>query len=136
MPSASIEKTAKKPANDVKDSSSEHAQTSQSTSGTNTSINTLKSMNMSQDYLLSSFEDAISYLSRLDESGIFAYPVTEDIAPGYFSIIKHPMDLSTISTNLFGYKSLEEFSSDVELMLNNCMKYNHFQTDIHKVIQI
>jgi len=27
---------------------------------------------------------------------IFADPVTEDIAPGYFELIERPMDLSTI----------------------------------------
>ncbi|VUZ53917.1 unnamed protein product, partial [Hymenolepis diminuta] len=44
----------------------------------------------------------LSELHRLfvkrDHKGIFARPVTEDIAPNYFSFISNPMDLGTIYT--------------------------------------
>ena len=35
-------------------------------------------------------------VTEADVDGIFASPVTEDIAPGYFSIVSRPMDLSTV----------------------------------------
>ena len=48
---------------------------------------------------------------RRDPEGIFAEPVTDSIAPGYSSIIKHPMDLTTMSSKLENnmYTSLTEF---------------------------
>ncbi|KAG2203262.1 hypothetical protein INT47_000182 [Mucor saturninus] len=46
--------------------------------------------------------------------------------PDYTSIIKHPMDLSTIENNLLNdhYKLPEEFAQHVLLMFNNCYTYN------------
>lgn len=57
---------------------------------------------------------------------IFAYPVTEDVAPDYFEVIKHPMDLSTITRKLDSnmYTSLLDFVADGKLMLDNCRTYN------------
>ena len=51
--------------------------------------------------------------------------VTEAIAPRYFSIIKHPMDLSTIKSKISStYKNFADFDNDVKLMLDNCIRYN------------
>lgn len=46
--------------------------------------------------------------------------------PDYFTIIKNPMDLSTIENKLLNdeYKSSGEFKTDVLLMFNNCYLYN------------
>lgn len=56
----------------------------------------------------------------------FAHPVTEDIAPGYFDIIKHPIDLSTIRRKLESgvYTSSSDFVADAKLMFGNCRTYN------------
>jgi len=35
-------------------------------------------------------------IEEADINGYFCYPITDDIAPGYSSIIEYPMDLSTI----------------------------------------
>ena len=46
--------------------------------------------------------------------------------PDYFDIITDPMDLSTVKRKLMQktYTTVEEFLSDMSLMINNCRKYN------------
>jgi hypothetical protein len=65
-------------------------------------------------------------LKSKDTYNIFADPVTEAIAPGYFALIKRPMDLSTIQSKINKglYQSKEDMSNDVLLMLQNCISYN------------
>lgn len=57
-------------------------------------------------------------------------PVTEDIAPQYFSIIHHPMDFKTMKKKLKDgkYDSVEELQEDFQLICNNCMTYNPAST--------
>lgn len=64
----------------------------------------------------------------------FLYPVTEDDAPGYFSIITNPIDLSTIRIKLDNrkYSSSQEFVSDLNLMIDNCFKYNRPDTEVYR----
>ncbi|KAI5301963.1 hypothetical protein KEM56_001183 [Ascosphaera pollenicola] len=52
-------------------------------------------------------------------------PVALNI-PNYHSIIKKPMDLSTISSKLKAniYENAKEFEADVRLMFKNCYKFN------------
>jgi len=48
---------------------------------------------------------------RKDPQGIFAEPVTEAIAPGYSSVIQHPMDFSTMSKKIdnLQYQSVNDY---------------------------
>lgn len=71
-------------------------------------------------------ERMLKELEKFDPQGVFANPVTDDIAPGYFSIIRHPMDFSTIrkKLNKLEYLSLYSVRNDLELMCRNCTKYN------------
>lgn len=48
---------------------------------------------------------------RKDPHGFFAFPVTDAIAPGYSSIIKHPMDFSTMNDRIKNneYNTVTEF---------------------------
>jgi len=52
-------------------------------------------------------------------------PVALNI-PTYFTIIKHPMDLSTIDSNLSKkkYTSIIGYYKDVDLMFRNCFRFN------------
>ncbi|XP_075068789.1 bromodomain-containing protein 9 isoform X11 [Mixophyes fleayi] len=54
-------------------------------------------------------------LQRKDPHGFFAFPVTDQIAPGYFMIIKHPMDFSTMKDKIASneYKSITEFKAAI-----------------------
>jgi bromodomain-containing protein 7/9 len=55
--------------------------------------------------------DIIHKLYKEDQQGIFYYPVNEAEAPGYSSIILHPMDLSTLKARLcqLKYKTVGQF---------------------------
>jgi len=54
------------------------------------------------------------------------FQVTEAVAPNYFSVIKQPMDISTIRRKVsFGsYSSLTELEEDIYRMLHNATVYN------------
>jgi bromodomain-containing factor 1 len=58
----------------------------------------------------------------------FYYPV-DPVAlniPTYHSVIKKPMDLSTVQTKLNAgqYENAKEFEADIRLMFKNCFKFN------------
>ncbi|XP_075068780.1 bromodomain-containing protein 9 isoform X3 [Mixophyes fleayi] len=74
-------------------------------------------------------------LQRKDPHGFFAFPVTDQIAPGYFMIIKHPMDFSTMKDKIASneYKSITEFKGDFKLMCDNAMTYNRPETVYYKL---
>ncbi|XP_040209296.1 bromodomain-containing protein 9 isoform X7 [Rana temporaria] len=74
-------------------------------------------------------------LQRKDPHGFFAFPVTDQIAPGYFVIIKHPMDFSTMKDKISAneYKSITEFKGDFKLMCDNAMTYNRPETVYYKL---
>ncbi|XP_077125629.1 bromodomain-containing protein 9 isoform X1 [Ranitomeya variabilis] len=74
-------------------------------------------------------------LQRKDPHGFFAFPVTDQIAPGYFMIIKHPMDFSTMKEKITAneYKSITEFKADFKLMCDNAMTYNRPETVYYKL---
>eukprot|EP01117_Protostelium_nocturnum_P020308 TRINITY_DN9076_c0_g1_i1.p1 TRINITY_DN9076_c0_g1~~TRINITY_DN9076_c0_g1_i1.p1 ORF type:complete len:417 (-),score=188.26 TRINITY_DN9076_c0_g1_i1:39-1289(-) len=58
-------------------------------------------------------------------SYVFKNPVSAEEAPGYYDIIKKPMDLSLIRKNLdAGKLGLSEFWRDLLQMYQNAMKYN------------
>eukprot|EP01067_Filipodium_phascolosomae_P000794 Filipodium_phascolosomae@DN1576_c0_g1_i1.p2 len=67
-------------------------------------------------------------LWKMEVASAFRYPVAEDelVAPNYFVLIKHPMDLHTVKCKLTShqYTSFAEFNSDLELIFHNCFLYN------------
>lgn len=73
-------------------------------------------------------------LEKKDPHQFFAWPVTDDIAPGYSSIISEPMDFLSIRQKVDEneYSTLHEFSDDFRLMCENAIKYNHVETVYHK----
>ncbi|XP_067937082.1 chromatin remodeling regulator CECR2-like [Watersipora subatra] len=56
----------------------------------------------------------------------FLEPVTTDIAPDYFEIIKNPMDISVMrrKAGKKEYTSKIQFITDFDLIVENCTKYN------------
>jgi bromodomain-containing protein 7/9 len=59
--------------------------------------------------------DAIALMKEIDQEKVFHYPVTDEKAPEYSSIIEEPMCLSIMEEKVTGslYRNIEEFTSDV-----------------------
>ncbi|KAG9303883.1 hypothetical protein G9A89_005793 [Geosiphon pyriformis] len=68
-------------------------------------------------------------------AGLFQTPIREVDAPGYYNIVKHPMDLKTIKKNVREGKvdDTDKFQRDIMLMFMNALVYNRESTDVHKM---
>lgn len=66
-------------------------------------------------------------MRAVDPQGIFLYPVTDQIAPGYCKVIKKPMCIRSIEEKAadMQYRHLSEFEHDARLIFRNCIKYNN-----------
>ncbi|KAI9203515.1 Bromodomain-containing protein [Polychytrium aggregatum] len=78
-------------------------------------------------------EGTIKKLLRHAFSVSFAQPVPKD-TPGYYALIKRPMDLGTLLANLRSgqYATQTDFHADMKLIFQNCYQYNMPGTDIVK----
>lgn len=79
-------------------------------------------------------EHLLKALEKRDPQQFFAWPVTDNIAPGYSHIISKPMDFSTMKNKIDNnlYLNLQEFIVDFRLMCTNAMEYNHVDTVYYK----
>ncbi|PTU21742.1 hypothetical protein P175DRAFT_0198168 [Aspergillus ochraceoroseus IBT 24754] len=83
-----------------------------------------------QEELYEAAEKVLSELKAMTEhSTAFLTRVNKRDAPDYYAIIKHPMDLGTMTKKLkaLQYKSKQEFVDDINLIWANCFKYNTTQ---------
>ncbi|WUR04120.1 transcription initiation factor TFIID subunit 1 (TAF1) [Vairimorpha necatrix] len=67
----------------------------------------------------------------------FHKPVSSKRFPDYHSVIENPIDLTTIKTKVRHnkYTLFSEFFDDLELMKNNCVKYNGVEHSLTKIAQ-
>uniref|UniRef100_A0A8C1Y450 Bromodomain adjacent to zinc finger domain 2B n=1 Tax=Cyprinus carpio TaxID=7962 RepID=A0A8C1Y450_CYPCA len=74
----------------------------------------------------------LAELESHQDAGPFLRPVNPRSVPGYRKIIKKPMDFSTIRDKLTNsqYLNLETFIIDVNLVFDNCEKFNEDSSDI------
>ncbi|KAL3493809.1 hypothetical protein BJX62DRAFT_67129 [Aspergillus germanicus] len=80
-----------------------------------------------QEELYESAEKVLNELKAMTEhSSAFLTRVNKRDAPDYYTVIKHPMDLGTMTKKLkaLQYKSKQEFVDDLNLIWSNCFKYN------------
>ncbi|CAE6473133.1 unnamed protein product [Rhizoctonia solani] len=77
-----------------------------------------------------SLEKVLVDLKSLPEAHAFLKPVTRSDAPDYHLVIKHPMDLATMSKKVRTkqYRNKAEFISDLNLIWDNCLNYNAHPT--------
>lgn len=71
----------------------------------------------------------LEYVSKQDRRSFFRVPVDPVAcdAPGYFSVVKEPMDLGTIRTRVQQHyygEDLRAFCRDVQLVFSNATLYN------------
>ncbi|XP_045503151.1 bromodomain-containing protein 1 isoform X2 [Colias croceus] len=73
-------------------------------------------------------------LRQRDASDIFTEPVDLNEVPDYSTIVKHPMDLSTMGKKLDKglYKTIDDVEADFQLMIENCLTYNNKDTVFYK----
>ncbi|XP_061092532.1 bromodomain-containing protein 8 isoform X2 [Conger conger] len=66
-------------------------------------------------------------------ASVFLQPVSDDIAPGYHSIVHRPMDLSVIKKNIEAglIRTTAEFQRDIMLMFQNAVMYNSSDHDVY-----
>ncbi|KAI9147749.1 Transcriptional activator SPT7 [Paramyrothecium foliicola] len=83
--------------------------------------------NVNQEELYESVEKVLTELKAHTEySTPFLTRVNKRDAPDYYNFIKNPMDLGTMTKKLksLTYKSKAEFVIDLNLIWDNCLKYN------------
>ncbi|XP_072302275.1 bromodomain-containing protein 8-like isoform X2 [Eucyclogobius newberryi] len=66
-------------------------------------------------------------------ANVFLQPVTDEIAPGYHSIVHRPMDLATVKKNIETglIRTTAEFQRDIMLMFQNAVMYNSLDHDVY-----
>ncbi|KAG5830538.1 hypothetical protein ANANG_G00311730 [Anguilla anguilla] len=76
----------------------------------------------------------LNQLQEKDQARIFAQPVSVKEVPDYLDHIKRPMDFSTMRRRVEaqGYRGLDEFEDDFNLIVANCMKYNAKDTVFYR----
>ncbi|CAK7233189.1 Transcriptional activator spt7 [Sporothrix bragantina] len=87
--------------------------------------------NVGQEELYEALEKVLSELKAHTEySTPFLQRVNKREAPDYHLIVKQPMDLGTMTKKLKGlqFKSKAEFVADLNLVWDNCLKYNRDAT--------
>ncbi|KAL2900682.1 Transcription factor GTE10, partial [Bienertia sinuspersici] len=97
------------------------------------------SMNTSNSMLIKRCENLLSWLMEHQFGWVFNEPV--DVVklniPDYYTVIKHPMDFSTIKSKLARgeYTNPLAFAADVRLTFSNAMTYNPPGNDVHFMAQ-
>ncbi|KAF9512649.1 hypothetical protein BS47DRAFT_1330128 [Hydnum rufescens UP504] len=78
---------------------------------------------------------AFEQVSSLDRSHLFEHPVSRAQAPDYDTIVKNPMNWSRIKEklDLHAYGTVEEFKTDILLVLDNSTLYNKPEHGYHKL---
>ncbi|XP_063628647.1 bromodomain-containing protein 1 [Cydia splendana] len=73
-------------------------------------------------------------LRQRDHSDVFTEPVDLLEVPDYSTVVKHPMDLSTMGKKLDrgAYKTVDDVEADFTLMIDNCLAYNNKDTVFYK----
>ena len=82
------------------------------------------------------YNSVLKYKSKegIEIIGMFMEKPSRREYPDYYEVIANPIDMTTIDERIRmgGYKSEDEFMSDMKLMFSNCRKYNEEGSDIYE----
>ncbi len=83
------------------------------------------------DWTKAKLLELLDTLSKHKTRELFMYPVTEEEAPEYSSIISHPMDYTTLRALVDSgeVSTIQDFARNVDLIISNCKTYNAPQAD-------
>lgn len=103
-------------------------------SGTREPRTCVLKLKQSRSPLAKLLDHLLKALEKRDPHQFFAWPVSDDIAPGYSAIIPKGMDFSTIrqKNEENEYQRLPDFTDDFRLMCDNAIRYNHHETVYNK----
>lgn len=103
-------------------------------SGTREPRTCVLKLKQSRSPLAKLLDHLLKALEKRDPHQFFAWPVTDDIAPGYSAIITKPMDFSSIRQKIEDneFQFLPDFIADFKLMCENAIRYNHHETVYNK----
>ncbi len=78
----------------------------------------------------------LTKMGRFDRYSVFAEPVGESEAPGYFDVVKEPIDMATMREKVEngdygdGSTGAAKFYRDFRLMFENCATYNDDEGEV------
>jgi len=80
------------------------------------------------------FLQVLKLVTRFKESKPFHAPVDTKQVRDYLSVIKEPMDLSTVEKRVKDhyYRTTDAFRGDMMLIFNNCRTYNEPNTEFYR----
>ena len=81
------------------------------------------------------FHFILDQMTADNSSWPFREPVSNEVAPDYYEIIKDPIDLKTMrgKINAGYYDNIKKFVEDIEKMFSNCRIYNKKDTVYYKM---
>ncbi|KAJ8666867.1 hypothetical protein QAD02_008529 [Eretmocerus hayati] len=106
--------------NDVKKSSGKHNSTSSAGYGYGYKFG------IEEEEQQVGMHKVLKILKDHEDAWPFTDPVDEQYAPRYYSVVRRPMDLTTMEDKLEegSYKNVSQFKKDFHLIIDNCKQYN------------
>ena len=106
---------------------------------TSTSTTSSDSLRDQLQSVLKSFKRQASKIHHIAITDWFSYPVNQHEFPDYTSVVRYPIDLSTIEGKVrrdhYTHDTLHEFIRDIYIMLRNAMAYNESDSEIYIIAQ-
>ncbi|XP_060541740.1 histone acetyltransferase KAT2B isoform X2 [Pantherophis guttatus] len=90
------------------------------------------------DQLYSTLKNILQQVKSHQSAWPFMEPVKRTEAPGYYEVIRFPMDLKTMSERLKNryYVSKKLFMADMQRVFTNCREYNPPESEYYKCANI